>query len=91
MARYEPDEMGTERPTGFSLVVQLTAADIEEAEDIAIATSTRFQRVAAFFLGFPAQEIQIQRLAEVNTAGHLLLQREYYYDGEEAPGVPLDS
>ena len=90
---YGTDENGTPRPLGICLTAELSAENLEAAEDAALDVGRRFSLVLSTYSGSPLQQPKLKRLGRIGDSKGLFEQFEYYYlEGADAlPRVMLRS
>ena len=79
---YEDDDIGTKRPKGMLVTVEVLAASLTDAEDRALYAGERLSAIAALQAGSPPKPPELKRIGRIDAHGRLAEQHAYHYWGE---------
>lgn len=79
---YQKDDLGTDRPVGMLVTVEVLGASLTEAEDRALAAGERLSAIASLQAGSPPRPTKLRRLALIDAHGRLTEQYAYHYMDE---------
>jgi len=81
--RYVPDRLGTSRPDGIDIVIEVYGSDHQDAEDNALSAARQIGDLVGFYAGSNESSEIFVKTAKVTNEGHLVEQRDYVYLDEE--------